>query len=141
MHYISTIYNKVITARHSKFAVLLASLSVALTFPFAAAAPVGAFDCVGNVVCLWQNSNYGGTKVSFVINYVPGCYNLTTNSNQVSSVVNNTYSHIAYYDEQWCGAGNYLLDNPTSHRANLDYDAWTNNWYDANDQISSFYVY
>jgi hypothetical protein len=142
MHYIASIYNKVIAGKHFKAAGVLASVAAALLLPFAAISPASAAGgCVGNSVCVYEHSGFGGTKVTFPITYVPGCYNLTTLSNQVSSVVNSTYQQITYYDQQWCQAGYYLNDNPSSYRTNLSFDAWTNVYYGANDQISSFYVY
>src|SRR6185503_1418595 len=97
--------------------------------------------CSGNSVCLYQNSNFGGNSLKVTLS-APICYNLSTLNNQASSVINDTFLHITYYDGSFCTGANYLNDGPSSHRTNLAKDCWTTvnpcSEVRPNDRISSF---
>jgi len=143
MRYLANMYNKVTSGKHVKVGGLLASFLVAALISVASVAPASAIGgCVGNSVCLYENSNFGGVKVTYNIVSVPICQNLNTQlNNQVSSVVNQTFNRIIYYNYSGCTGPYYLHDGSSSYRTNLAWDAWTGTNYHANDQISSFYVY
>ena len=129
--------------------VLFVSLTLALTVLFAtpSSASASVASCTGFAVCLYQNSNYGGTELQVNVSglSLPLCYNLWSGdglNDQASSSDNNTYYSVTYYRDWNCTGYYYFPEHEYSQRANFNLNAWGPDYiYNMNDQMSSFKVW
>jgi hypothetical protein len=152
MSYLTRISKKIFT---SKPITLLISLLALTAAPFVTTGTAYAFpsQCPSNTVCLFENSQFGGSSYQVYIYSSPTqclyAYGMTYYDgngvlrSRVSSVINNTSHLITYYESPSCSnSPAYLNDGTYSYRTNLHYDSWTSpQFVEVNDKIKSFKVY
>ena len=92
--------------------------------------PTSIYDCLGGVICLWEHKDFNGALGMYPQNPVGQCYTMGVLNNRVTSIANNTYRTVRFYDRGDC-TGNYVSLGYSDYNRNLE-------WSIFNDKISSF---
>lgn len=101
-------------------------------FAVAAAGPASATSCSSESICFYENSGFGGAKISIDIRNIPSgaCLYLPGDWNdRISSIMNNTPRNIVFFADTGCSGANFTSP-PRANHVNLG----------LNDAITSYRV-